>query len=1286
MAEAKTRRGIAALGLAVLLVLGAGCELLVGVDRDKIDANGGGGAAGSGTGGLTGGTGAGGLTAGGGTGGTGGAPCVPVDDGNECTDDVCEANLPVHVDKPVGSPCQSGGSQCDGNGACVACLGPADCPGEDTACRTRTCEAGACGFDDAPLGTPLPAQTAGDCKVVVCDGAGAAVTAVEDSDVPDDSNPCTDDICAAGEPSNPPSDSGSPCGGGGATLVCDGAGSCIGCVAPTDCLGSDNECKHRTCENQVCGIAFTAANTPVAVQIAGNCLKQVCNGTGVLAQVADDTDVPSDDGNACTDDACAQGSPIHPAKPTGAGCDDGNACTQTDTCKYGSCTGGNPKSCPASDPCHDAGACDPATGLCGSPMKPNGAPCDDGDACTQTDACAAGVCTGGNPKTCTASDACHDAGSCDPATGACSNPVKADGASCDDGDLCTQTDACAAGVCTGSDPKTCTASDACHDAGTCDPATGACDSPNKADGVACDDGDLCTQADACVAGVCTGSDPKTCTPVDTCHDAGVCNPASGVCSTPVRPNGSACDDQNGCTLVDTCSGGICVGSSPKTCAASDMCHTAGTCNPASGACSNPAKPDGSACTYQGVAAVCSAGFCVICGNGTVQPGEECDDGNAQNGDGCDNDCTLSCGNGVLSPGEPCDDGDRISDDGCSAKCQIEAGYSCSGAPSYCTSTVEVNCNDGVDNDADGLTDCADTDCAAGCNAALAPCGAGESLLVYTATDLPVAIPDSNILGVPSHVTVPSYGVLRRVVVQADVTHTFDADIDMLLTAPWGATVDLTSDNGAAGANYTNTLFADACATKVTSGTAPFNGCYGPEAALTTVSGVSAKGVWTLNVDDDLTGDTGTFNAFRLVLCVTPGMCSDGAVDAGEACDDGNAVSGDGCDGNCTLTACGNGLLTTGEVCDDGNLVSGDGCDSNCTVTACGNGVVSAGETCDDANLLGGDGCGANCATETGYVCVGYTNRCGPVCGDGAITATETCDDGNTLSGDACDAACATQTSLTEIEPNDTVAGAETQATAGVLFNGTSAIVGGGITSSPTQDKDIYKFVLATAGVVRMEVFDSSGSDCKSANIAAAMKLSLLDSAGALIVADTSTLGIGYCPALVRNMNAGTYYLQVEKTTTGAIAAYKLEVKVQSTAGSEVEANNTSATSTGFPGSDVYIFGSHQLTSDIDVYAIPVPAGKSIRAEIIEGSGAETCESNGIASRLYLDSAGGSSLANDSTTGRGNCSLIDGTGASPVKTAAHNLAAGTYYLRVQAASQGCATDVCKFDYRLVVTVR
>ncbi|MDC0678921.1 FG-GAP repeat domain-containing protein [Sorangium atrum] len=96
--------------------------------------------------------------------------------------------------------------------------------------------------------------------------------------------------------------------------------------------------------------------------------------------------------------------------------------------------------CTASDQCHVAGTCDPQTGLCSNPVAPDGAGCDDGDACTPTDTCQAGTCTSGNPVTCTASDECHVAGTCDSSSGVCSNPNAPDGIYCSTG-IC-ETGAC----------------------------------------------------------------------------------------------------------------------------------------------------------------------------------------------------------------------------------------------------------------------------------------------------------------------------------------------------------------------------------------------------------------------------------------------------------------------------------------------------------------------------------------------------------------------------------------------------------------------------------------------------------------------------------------------------------------------------------------------------------------------------------------------------------------------------------------------------------------------------
>ena len=264
----------------------------------------------------------------------------------------------------------------------------------------------------------------------------------------------------------------------------------------------------------------------------------------------------------------------------GDGCDDGNPCT-IDSCAPSGCVH-SPIVCPAGDQCHDAGVCDPATGQCSQPAKSDGTACSDGNACTQSDACRAGTCTGANPVVCGGADQCHDAGVCDPATGQCSQPVKPDGTSCNDGNPCTQSDACRAGSCTGANPVICAAADQCHDAGVCDPTTGRCSMPAKSDGAVCNDGNACTRTDACRAGVCTGADPVVCGGGDSCRDGGTCDPGTGACmGGRTKPDGAACDDGNACTRTDVCRQGQCVGKEPLFCPPPDRCHVA-FCRPHKG--------------------------------------------------------------------------------------------------------------------------------------------------------------------------------------------------------------------------------------------------------------------------------------------------------------------------------------------------------------------------------------------------------------------------------------------------------------------------------------------------------------------------------------------------------------------------------------------------------------------------------------------------------------------------------------------------------------------------------
>ncbi|MCA9548815.1 MAG: choice-of-anchor D domain-containing protein [Myxococcales bacterium] len=108
-------------------------------------------------------------------------------------------------------------------------------------------------------------------------------------------------------------------------------------------------------------------------------------------------------------------------------------------------------------------------------------------------------------------------------------------------------------------------------------------------------------------------------------------------------------------------------------------------------------------------------FCLAatCGDGVPQLPEQCDDGNANDGDTCPSTCyAAACGDGFLLSGlEQCDDNNTIDGDGCNGNCiiegcgngLIEAGEDCDDgaansdtvADACRTTCVNPGCGDGV---------------------------------------------------------------------------------------------------------------------------------------------------------------------------------------------------------------------------------------------------------------------------------------------------------------------------------------------------------------------------------------------------------------------------------------------------------------------------------------------------------------------------------------------------------------------------------------------------------------
>ena len=143
----------------------------------------------------------------------------------------------------------------------------------------------------------------------------------------------------------------------------------------------------------------------------------------------------------------------------------------------------------------------------------------------------------------------------------------------------------------------------------------------------------------------------------------------------------------------------CLRTSTSECADGYVCRANTTClivqlaagEPAHLCVSDPAfaackgLDEGAPCTFVGGEGSCASGACLVpvCGDGVIEPGEVCDDGNQSLGDGCGADCRSNetCGNGRVdpiriaggeaTPFEQCDGGDVLGHDGCSSTCAVE---------------------------------------------------------------------------------------------------------------------------------------------------------------------------------------------------------------------------------------------------------------------------------------------------------------------------------------------------------------------------------------------------------------------------------------------------------------------------------------------------------------------------------------------------------------------------------------------------------------------------------------
>ena len=99
----------------------------------------------------------------------------------------------------------------------------------------------------------------------------------------------------------------------------------------------------------------------------------------------------------------------------------------------------------------------------------------------------------------------------------------------------------------------------------------------------------------------------------------------------------------------------------------------------------------------------------------------------------------------------------------------------------------------------------------------------------------------------------------------NLTHPYNSDVELYLQAPNGVTLELSTDNGANGDNYTNTCFTSTAVLPITAGSPPFTGEFLPEGNWADLNGTPVSGDWILLVSDDQNGFAGTFIGWTITF-------------------------------------------------------------------------------------------------------------------------------------------------------------------------------------------------------------------------------------------------------------------------------------------------------------------------------------------------------------------------------------------------------------------------------------
>jgi cysteine-rich repeat protein len=217
-----------------------------------------------------------------------------------------------------------------------------------------------------------------------------------------------------------------------------------------------------------------------------------------------------------------------------------------------------------------------------------------------------------------------------------------------------------------------------------------CTSDNQcASGCYCSDDGVCEEAGFC-------SSDGECPPGFLCDEGrNSCDPdgtSEGCASDADCPFGSYCDELSG----------VCIGSwtcdptNPSSCGTGYICTAEGTCVPIG--CNGDDANCAAGCYCDDSNNCAESCYCTSDTDATTQGWGYCDESRSTCMPGTDPNAPV-CGNGVVDAGEACDDGNTVDTDGCSNACTVTAceaittQAACSARPDCENVYRGLNCTD-----------------------------------------------------------------------------------------------------------------------------------------------------------------------------------------------------------------------------------------------------------------------------------------------------------------------------------------------------------------------------------------------------------------------------------------------------------------------------------------------------------------------------------------------------------------------------------------------------------------